>query len=176
MAGIEDILNMVSIDEIAGKLGVSPEVAKAAVAQGGAAILGGLQQNASTPEGSAAIEKALAKHSGQGDSVALADVDEKDGEKILSHVFGDDKNAVAEKLGSDSQGFLGGLNIDFGKLLPILAPIVMGAIAKGGEKQTTGGGGLDLGGLLGGLLGGGNNQGGGIDLGGLIGGLFGGKR
>src|SRR5690606_10833400 len=175
MAGIDDILNLVSVDEVAEKLGVSPDVAKQAIAQGGAAILGGLQQNASTPEGSAAIEKALAKHTGQGDSVSLASVDVEDGEKILGHVFGGDKKKVTKKLEEQSSGLFGGLNIDFGQLLPVLAPIVMGMLAKGGEKQSSGGGGLDLGGILGNLLGGGKESGG-LDLGGILGGLFGGKR
>lgn len=174
MAGIEDILSQLPIGDIAAKLGVDPETAQRAVKEGGATILGGLQRNAESADGAAAIEKALQKHSG-----ATAQVDEADGSKILGHIFGSDKDTVASQLTND-QGTAG---IDFGKLLPIIAPIILNLIAnKGGAAQQTqdaAGGGIGdvIGGLLGGL-GGGGTQGssGGIgDIIGGLGGLFGKK-
>lgn len=196
---IDEILKQVPIGDIAQKLGVSEDVARQAVQEGGAALLGGLAKNAETPEGSAAIEAALAKHDGFSGAASLDDVDEADGQKIVSHVFGGNADQVAQTLTNDQKT----AGIDFGKLLPILAPIVMGLIANGqkgasnggggglgdilggllggGQQQqgqTSGGGGLgDILGGLGGLLGGGNSgSGGGIDIGGLIGGLLGGKK
>jgi hypothetical protein len=196
---IDEILKQVPIGDIAQKLGVSEDVARQAVQEGGAALLGGLAKNAETPEGSAAIEAALAKHDGFSGAASLDDVDEADGQKIVSHVFGGNADQVAQTLTNDQKT----AGIDFGKLLPILAPIVMGLIANGQKGSSTGGGGLGdiLGGLLGGgqqqqgqaagggglgdilgglggLLGGGGNSGsgGGIDIGGLIGGLLGGKK
>ncbi|SDL94929.1 DUF937 domain-containing protein [Microbacterium azadirachtae] len=197
---IDEILKQVPIGDIAQKLGVSEDVARQAVQEGGAALLGGLAKNAETPEGSAAIEAALAKHDGFSGAASLDDVDEADGQKIVSHVFGGNADQVAQTLTNDQKT----AGIDFGKLLPILAPIVMGLIANGqkgasnggggglgdilggllggGQQQqgqTSGGGGLgDILGGLGGLLGGGGNSGsgGGIDIGGLIGGLLGGKK
>lgn len=196
---IDEILKQVPIGDIAQKLGVSEDVARQAVQEGGAALLGGLAKNAETPEGSAAIEAALAKHDGFSGAASLDDVDEADGQKIVSHVFGGNADQVAQTLTNDQKT----AGIDFGKLLPILAPIVMGLIANGQKGASNGGGGLGeiLGGLLGGgqqqqgqasgggglgdilgglggLLGGGGNSGsgGGIDIGGLIGGLLGGKK
>ncbi|WP_295034309.1 DUF937 domain-containing protein [uncultured Microbacterium sp.] len=197
---IDEILKQVPIGDIAQKLGVSEDVARQAVQEGGAALIGGLAKNAETPEGSAAIEAALAKHDGFSGASSLDDVDEADGEKIVSHVFGGNADQVAQTLTNDQKT----AGIDFGKLLPILAPIVMGLIANGQKGSTGGGGGLGdiLGGLLGGgqqqgqaagtggglgdilgglggLLGGGgsgSSGGGGIDLGGLIGGLLGGTK
>ena len=196
---IDEILKQVPIGDIAQKLGVSEDVARQAVQEGGAALIGGLAKNAETPEGSAAIEAALAKHDGFSGAASVDDVDEADGQKIVSHVFGDNADQVAQTLTNDQKT----AGIDFGKLLPILAPIVMGLIAnsqKGGSNsgggglgdilggllgggqqqgQTAGGGGLgDILGGLGGLLGGGSSGsgGGGIDIGGLIGGLLGGKK
>ena len=196
---IDEILKQVPIGDIAQKLGVSEDVARQAVQEGGAALLGGLAKNAETPEGSAAIEAALAKHDGFSGAASLDDVDEADGQKIVSHVFGGNADQVAQTLTNDQKT----AGIDFGKLLPILAPIVMGLIANGQKGSSNGGGGLGdiLGGLLGGgqqqqgqasgggglgdilgglggLLGGGGNSGsgGGIDIGGLIGGLLGGKK
>lgn len=184
MAGFEDILGMLPIDDIAKKLGVDPSTAAQAVKEGGATILGGLQKNASTADGAAAIEAALQKHSGAG-AQTIDEVDTEDGNKILGHIFGGDKQVVEQKLTEDKQT----AGIDFGKLLPMLAPIIMGMLAKGnaGGAQTTqaggSGGGIGdlLGGLLGGLGGGGGqaSTGGGLDLGGILGGLgglFGGKK
>jgi len=196
---LDDILKQVPIDDIAKQLCVSPDVAKTAVEQGGAVLLGGLAKNASTDEGSAAIQKALKKHEGTGGAASIKDIDQADGDKIVTHILGaEEKKKVTEKLTQSDKT----AGIDFGKLLPILAPIVMGLIANAGKgksgsaaTESQGGGGIGdiIGGLLGGgngnsggggvgdiiggLLGGGNKSGdGGIDLGSIVGGLFGGKK
>lgn len=192
---LDDILKQVPIDDIAAKLGVSPDVAKQAVEEGGAVLLGGIAKNAETPEGSAAIQNALKKHEGKAGATTVDEIDQADGGKIVKHVLGDDEQEVATKL-TESSSTAG---IDFGKLLPMLAPIVMGLIANknketksadgaesgggigdliggligGGDKGGSSGG---IGDLLGGVLGGGSSSGGGIDLGGIIGGIFGGKK
>lgn len=193
---LDDILTQVPIYDIAAKLGVSPDVAKEAVEQGGAVLLGGLAKNASTSEGSAAIENALKRHKGKTGAAKVDDIDQADGGKIVSHILGDDEQKVTQKL-TESKETAG---IDFGKLLPILAPIVMGLIAnatkdksaKPGTAEAQSGGGIGdvIGGLLGGgsssggggigdviggLLGGGSSSGGG-GIGDLLGGLFGGKK
>lgn len=191
---IEDILKAIPVDEVAQKMGVSSDVARQAIEQGGAALLGGIANNAQSAEGSAAIQKALGKHENFAGAKSVNEIDEADGAKILKHVFGDKEKAVTEGLNS-SEKTAGG--IDFSKLLPMLAPIVMGLIANGVKgKQAepaaqesggglgdviggllgggSGGAGDGIGDLLGGILGGGSNDGGG--LGGLLGGLFGGKK
>lgn len=187
MAGLDDILKNLPIDQIAAKLGVDADTAQAAVSQGGGAILSGLQQNASTREGSAAIEAALGKHADASIPASVDDVDTADGEKILSHVFGGKEQDVAHALTADSKT----AGIDFGALLPMLAPIVMGMLAKnqaqaspGGAPSSAAGDAPSQGGigdLIGGLLGGGSSNGaagapGGFDIGGLLGGLFGVKK
>lgn len=177
MAGLDDILKSLPIDQIASKLGVDPAVAKQAIEEGGATILGGLQKNAETPEGSAAIAKALSKHATDADDVDIDAVDTEDGKKILGKIFGENEQAVAQKLTSEPKT----AGIDFAQLLPMLAPIVMGLLAKkqtaepaAAEPAASGGG---IGDLIGGLLGGGgSSSGGGLDIGGLLGGLLGGKK
>ncbi|WP_336646543.1 DUF937 domain-containing protein [Microbacterium sp. USHLN186] len=168
---LDEILTQVPIDDIAQRFGVSHEVARQAVREGGATLLGGLSKNAETAGGSAAIEKALQRHGGSAGAQKVDDVDEADGEKIVKHVLGDRKGEVTEKLNT-SEKTAGG--IDFGKLLPILAPIIMGILANRTKKG--GGGGLSdiLGGLLGGS--GGSSSGGLGGLGDVLGGLFGGRR
>ncbi|WP_426323378.1 DUF937 domain-containing protein [Microbacterium sp. E-13] len=177
MAGIDDILKSVPVDEIAQRLGVDPAVAAKAVEEGGATILSGLQSNARTPDGAASIEKALGKHAG-GPPTSVDQIDTAEGEKILGHIFGGQKQAVAQKLTDEPQT----AGIDFAKLLPLLAPIVMGLLAKNQQGATSpatpGSSGGGIGDLIGGLLGGGSGPGsaGGIDIGGLLGGLFGGGK
>jgi len=193
---INDILTQVPIDDIAKKFGVSPEVATQAVKEGGAALLGGLAKNAESDEGSAAIESALSRHEGFSGASSVDDIDEADGGKIVKHVFGDKESDVAQALNA-SDKTAGG--IDFGKLLPVLAPIVLGLIANANKGKAAGGGGIgdviggllgggdqqggsaggglgDILGNLGGLLGGGSQGGSGGGLGDILGGLFGGKR
>ncbi|PRB17226.1 DUF937 domain-containing protein [Microbacterium sp. MYb62] len=196
---LDDILAQVPIDDIAEKLGVSRDEARVAVEQGGAVLLGGLAKNAETDEGSAAIQNALKKHEGASGAAKVDDIDQADGDKIVAHILGSKKTEVTKEL-TESKATPG---IDFGKLLPILAPIVMGLIANANKDKTaktdagaesSGGIGDLIGGLLGGgsgsgsgggigdviggLLGGGKTggSGGGIDLGGILGGLFGGKK
>ncbi|MGF6823744.1 hypothetical protein M2317_002664 [Microbacterium sp. ZKA21] len=195
---LDDILSQIPVDDIAARLGVSPAEAKKAVEEGGAVLLTGLAKNAESSEGSAAIQNALRKHEGATPS-KVDDIDQADGDKIVKHVLGDKQAEVTAKL-TESKETAG---IDFGKLLPILAPIVMNLIAnasKGKAENTaageeSGGGGIGdligglvgggsssggggIGDLLGGILGGGSKSGtgGGIDLGGILGGLLGGKK
>ncbi|WP_223627435.1 DUF937 domain-containing protein [Microbacterium sp. EST19A] len=196
---LDDILKQVPVDDIAEKLGVSRDEAKVAIEQGGAVLLGGLAKNAETAEGSAAIQKALQKHEGATGASKVDDVDQADGGKIVAHILGGNEKEVTSKL-TESKATPG---IDFGKLLPILAPIVMGLIANankdkkadagtadsgggigdliggllGGGNSGSGGsaGGGGIGDVLGGLLGGGSGSGGG-GIGDLLGGLFGGKK
>lgn len=188
-----DILSQVPLDDIAQKLGVSRDEAKVAVEQGGAVLLGALAKNAESSEGSAAIEKALGKHRGASAPATVDDIDQEDGGKIVSHILGGKEKEVTTEL-TESKATPG---IDFGKLLPILAPIVMGLIANATKDKTAkadagaegsggigdviggvlGGGNTGSGGGLGDVLGGGKSgSGGGIDLGGILGGLFGGRK
>jgi hypothetical protein len=180
MAGLDDILKTLPIDQIAAQLGVDPGEARRAVEEGGATILAGLQRNAQTPEGAAALEKALGAHGAEtaGGKIDLNNLSTSDGEKILGHVFGGQEQQVAQKLTQEPKT----AGIDFGKLLPILAPIIMGLIANQQQKSAPSPGGSaggGLGDLIGGLLGGGGTGGaapGGIDIGGLLGGLLGGGK
>lgn len=177
--GIEDILKAAPLADIAKQFGVSKEVASQAVAQGGAVLLSGLANNAQSEAGSAAIEKALSGHKGTKKAKTVEEVDVEDGKKIVKHVLGKNTTKVTKAM-NKAEETSGG--IDFAKLLPILAPIVMGLVAKqmSGNSKTTKAASEDsstgnvLGEVLGGMLGGGGNGGGGIDLGSVVGGLLGG--
>lgn len=174
---INDLLQSIPIGDIAQQFGIDEATAKQAVTQALPGLLGGMAVNASSEEGATKLTAALKKHEGA-QFKGLDSVDTEDGEKIVKHVLGDKQQDVALALGSQGEGGLGDI---IQKLLPVLAPIVMGYLAKqiGGGSQTAqaggAGGGIDD--LLGGLLGGGSGSGGGAAGGGigdLLGGLLGG--
>lgn len=204
MADLNELLDLIPLDQLAAKLGVDPDTARATAATALPSLLAGLQNNAASPEGEDALASAIKQHDATflDGGVDIDAVDTEDGQKIVQHALGDTEPALAAQLnGATPDG------IDLGSLvqkaLPILAPVVMAFLAKklsssqgglggmlggllGGQGQAgaQGAGGLDLGGILGGLLGGGNTQqgstptgqgAGGLDLGGILGGLFGKK-
>ena len=181
---LDDLLAQVPVTDIAAKLGVDEDTALAAVKQALPGLVGGMAVNASDDDGAQKLQSALGKHTPKAGTISLDAIDTEDGKKIVKHVLGDKENDVAQALGAQA----GGGGLDFGKLipmlLPILAPIVMQFLAgrMGGgststaQSQSQGGGLSDiLGGLLGGLTGGSastQSQGGGLSdiLGGLLGG------
>ncbi len=185
MSDLNELLGRLPIDRIAQSLGVDEGTARDAVEKATAALAGGMEANARDEAGAASLQQALLQHQdsnlGDGD-VDIDQVDTDDGDKIVGHVFGDNRDQVAQQLGGLGGGMSSGL---MKKLLPMLAPIVMGYIAKrmrsGGQQaqaqtqRADSGFGLDdiLGGLLGGKSGGG---GGGNILSDVLGGLLGGGR
>ncbi|MET0933564.1 MAG: DUF937 domain-containing protein [Mycetocola sp.] len=191
MASLDELMSQIPIHDVAAKLGVDEQTARAAVEQALPALVSGLEANAKDPGGAASIEKAVAKHSPAlvDGGVNLDEVDTDDGEKIVSHIFGPNKEQVVQTLSAQPAGFSAGGIV--GKLLPILAPIVLSYLAKKFQerKQTTetvqptepmqpkqpqkeaeGG----LGGLLGGLLGGGSDSTSSGGIGDILGDLLGG--
>lgn len=196
MAGIEGLMKELPIADIARRLGVDEATAKQAINQALPTLVGGLKANAEDPAGERSIAEAISQHppSLVEGGVNLSDVDETDGEKIVAHVFGDNKQQVVQTLGGLPKG--GGSSLQ-AKLLPILAPIVLSYLAKqlggkGGKGggiggvladvlgQAAGGGkggaGGAVGDILGGMLGGGKGKGKGGDIGDILGGLLGGGR
>ncbi len=185
MAGYDDIIADLPIGDIAAKLGVDEATARKAVDDALPALLAGMGANATDPAGAASLERAVVHHDPKlvEGGVNLADVDEDDGRKIVKNVFGTNTDQVVTALDTKDGG--GGGNL-IGKLLPILAPIVMAWLAKqftkkqepaaSGEDGAGAGGGI--GDILGGLLGGGGGAGGaggsGGGLGDVLGGLLGG--
>lgn len=77
---------------------------------------------------------------------------QNEGGSILSHIFGSEKNTVENQLSQNT-----GISIDkIGPILAMLAPLIMGYIGKEKQQNNVGAGGL--GDLLGGILGGAQNQ------------------
>ena len=192
MSAIDEILGLIPMEQLAGRLGVDQATAEAAARQALPTLLGGMQANAQGG-GEASLADALGQHDPalvEG-GVDLDQVDPSDGSKIVGHVFGDQHEQVVNQLGGLPG--VGGSSL-VRKLLPLLAPIVMSYLARrvlggrAGSYGAAGGSGGGLGGGLGGVLGqilggalGGGSGGsggshGGIDLGSILGGLLGAGR
>ena len=192
MASIDELMGQIPMDQLADRLGVDRGTAEQATRKALPALLAGLQANAKDPAGEASLTRALGKHNNSllGGGLDLSKIDAQDGDAIVGHVFGPNREQVVSKLGSTApadQSLIG-------KLLPMLAPLVMSWLAGkfiGGSKAQGDGGGLSdllpgasqqggggLGDLLGSVLGGGQPgaQGQGVDIGDMLGGLLGGGR
>lgn len=160
---LNELLSQIPMDQIAQQLGVSTEEATQATKAALPALVHGMQANAQDPGGASSLEGALQQHAGKLSSGGLdvENVDVADGQKIVGNVFGGNTDQVVNQLGG-----LGGLNSGMiGKLLPLLAPIVMGWLANkfkpgsapagSGNAGSSGGG---LGGWLSDILGGGGSD------------------
>ncbi len=179
MSAYDDIASQLPIQQLADQVGADPAEVERAVHTILPALLGGLQANAADPGGAAALAQALGQHENDlndDGTIDLSQVDPDDGAKITHHVFGDQTDQVISQLG----GVGGGSGL-VSKLLPLLAPIVLAYVAKQfGQGGGAGAGGGVLGGILSQILAGaasgaGPGSGAGnIDIGDILGGLLGG--
>lgn len=141
MSALNDILNSLSLDQLAKTLGTDQDTAEQSTRQAIDSLLKGMQNNAADPGGEASLAQALENHSGSklagAKKISIDDVDTEDGAKVANHVLGSDAEQQVA-------GFLGGAAGS--KLLSILAPVVMSYVAG----QMKGGG---FGDILGSILG-----------------------
>ena len=101
MAAIDDILQSLPIDQLAQQVGADPQEVQQAAQAALPALLGGLQANAQDPGGASSIVEALGQHDDDllDGGVDLGQVDEGDGQKIASHIFGPNEDQVYSALG-----------------------------------------------------------------------------
>lgn len=165
---LTDILSQAGgIESMAKELGVSPETAKAGADALLPAILGGFKKQAQGSGGVEGLGGLLGQLGGGGllDAVLGSQPTPVDqGNDVLGQIFGSkDVSRTVAGHAAEQTGLDSGL---LKKMLPILAMLVAGYLAKqGGGQQSEGGG---LGGLIGGMLGGSGG------LGGVLGNVLGG--
>ena len=129
-------------------------------------MLAGMKENVSTEEGEASLAQALKDHSKDDFSDIksfLASADLKDGKKILGHIFGDNQEDTVGEISKAT----GVSKATTSSILSIIAPLLLSSLGNQQQSQS-GNSGFSLGNLLGGLLGGGQQQSAGL-LGGLLG-------
>lgn len=161
------------IDSIARELGVDQEQAATGAEALLPAILGGFQRTAQAQGGASGLGELLGRLGGGGllDQVLSPQpTDVSQGDAVLGQIFGsrDVSRTVAQSASAQS-----GLDPALlKKMLPLLAMVVGGLMARqpAGDSAAAGPG-AGLGGLLGGLLGGGQASGGPASGGGAFGGL-----
>ena len=149
---MNDLMKMVvssgAIDQVSQQTGVSADAAAAAVQELLPALLGGMKQQATDTNTQASFLQALADHSKEDTddlSAFVKKVDTEDGDKIVNHLLGADKEAVAAKAKKKS-----GLDTkDIIKIMAILAPILMAKMGNNAEtakksSKSTGNDTLDI--------------------------------
>jgi hypothetical protein len=145
---LNQALNGDAVNQLSQTLGTDQNTTSSAVQAALPMMLGALARNSATPEGASSLLGALDRdHDGSVlDNVAglLNNAGAGSGSSILAHIFGE-KRAAIENGVSQVSGLDAG---SVGKLLPMLAPIVMGALGRTRQQH-----GLDAG-ALSGLLGG----------------------
>ncbi len=147
---MDKILKTLLTNELIGKisdnLGTNSQKTKSAMENILPAILGGLAKNSAKKEKADLLHQVLEKdHDGSilnnvGD--LLENVEAFKGNKILGHIWGEKSSLLAEIVGQKS-----GLGKEkSGKLMEVLAPLVMGALGKETKEKELQSG--DLSGLL----------------------------
>jgi hypothetical protein len=151
-----------AVQQISQNVGAEPSAVSAAIQAALPSILGGLANNASTPQGAESLNNALEQdnHAGVLDNLGglgslifgsgggAAPPRQSDAGGILGHILGTNQGPVVQDVSQKS-----GLNAgQVAQILMFLAPIVMGYLGR--QKQQQGVGADGLGGILGGLLGG----------------------
>lgn len=134
LSGILSQLGSGGLSQIASAIGADEGKAGDAVAMALPALLGGMAKNAQSPDGAQALAGALDNHD-EGIFGQLTDLlGNQDGSKILGHVLGNKTEATQQRIA-------GGSGLDLGsvaKLLPMLAPLVMGYLGKQKKEQNLG--------------------------------------
>ena len=155
-----------TVEQISQNVGAEPSMVNSAIQAALPMLMGGLANNASTPQGAESLNSALEQdHDGGildnlgglsgmifGGQQQSAPTRQADAGGILGHILGSNQSQVAEQV-SNQSGLGKGQTA---QILMMLAPIVMGYLGR--QKQQQGVGADGLGGLLGGLLGGGQQQ------------------
>jgi hypothetical protein len=154
-----------AVNEISQNVGAESSLVNTAVQMALPALINGLANNASTPEGAEKLNNALEEHhdgsildnigglagmifgGGQSEPPPQADAG-----GILGHILGGSQGQVAQDVSQKTGLGMG----QVAQILMFLAPIVMGYLGR--QKQQQGVGADGLGGLLGGLLGNAQSQ------------------
>lgn len=145
------------LQQISQQLGIDQNQASSAVGAALPLLMGALGKNASQPQGAEALFGALQKdHAGGGGIGDLlgavlggAQSRQTNGAGMLGHIFGGQQARAEQSLGAATG--LGGDRA--GQLMKILAPIVMGYLAKRMFSGNASGGGNPTADLLGAVLG-----------------------
>lgn len=130
---VQQHLGPQEIAQIGQQLGADPATTEQAVAAALPAIVGGMASTAQQPQGASTLQGLLGSHSGVLGSLGslISAGAPADGGGLLSQILGQHQNTVQQ--GVQQQTGLG--SDQTRRLLAILAPIVVGAVAKRAMNQ-----------------------------------------
>ena len=166
MFSLEDLLGQeqgsAAVGQISQTAGLDPSTTASVIQTALPAILGGLANNAATPDGAESLNNALDQHHDGslldnlgglssmifGGDTQAAPPPQADAGGILGHIFGNAQGQVAQQVSNQTGVGTG----QVAQVLMMLAPIVMSYLGRQKQQQGVDAGGL--GGLIGGLLGG----------------------
>ncbi len=140
---IQDQLSGAALGELGKAAGLGEREVKSVLPQAIALLTGGLARNASRADGAESLNRALETDHGGGileGGVAsmIGQALGANGDGILKHILGDRRLPAETVIGQS-----GGVDASaVSKLLPLLAPILMGALGKAKREQNLGAGDL----------------------------------
>lgn len=129
------------VDQLCKSTGAEPDKMQDAIKLGIPTLVEAMTKNAQSTEGAASLNGALEKHKDSNvDDVLgfLKNVDTKDGSKMLSHIFGNDKENVQSNISKQT----GLKSNQVGGMLAALAPLLMGMLGKQKSSKNVGSSGL----------------------------------
>ncbi len=133
-----------SVESLSGKTGLSQKQVSMLISLALPLLLKHMTSNASSQQGAASLLGALGQH-GSKKSMAqqIEEADAKDGQKIVSHIFGDNTSAVMKQLAGQT-----GLSTDqVSSVLSNMSPAMMSGISAATTQAKTSSkknGGIDL--------------------------------
>jgi hypothetical protein len=140
-----------ALNQISQSVGAEPSAVSSVVQMALPALINGLANNASTPQGAESLNNALDQHDGSilgnlgglgslifGGGQQAAPAPQADAGGILGHILGGSQGAVAQEVSNKTGLGMG----QVAQILMFLAPIVMGYLGRQKREQ-----GLDPGGL-----------------------------
>ncbi len=134
ISALEQQLGPDTVASMSRQLGSDPNTTSNAIQMALPMLLGGLAKNASAPQGAASLNQALAAHDGSIlDNLGglLKNPGGSAGGAILGHILGRKRAPVEQGLGKAT-----GMDAQqIGKLLVMLAPIVMGVLGRMKQKE-----------------------------------------
>ena len=177
----QSMTSQTSVNSLSQKTGISDKAIKMLLAAAIPLLIKSLTQNASSQSGALSLLGALTQHrSTKSLSDQIAEADEDDGDKIISHIFGDQKSDVLSQLSAQSGLSAGEVNTVLGNMAPALLSSLSAAKEDSAQNSAPSGG---IGSLLGGILGGASEASSGGLLnavlgggGGILGSLLGGRE
>jgi hypothetical protein len=128
---LEAQLGPETIKKMSGQLGTDTAATSNAISMALPILLGGLSKNSANAEGAAALDNALIAHDGGILDNLTALLASGGGAAILSHILGSRRTAVEDGVGRAT-----GMDAPrVGKLLIMLAPLVMGVLGRMKREQ-----------------------------------------